>query len=286
VLPDPYVGPLPKPPPAVHLSPLALGSVLAAVVLGPFGAFVAIVLGILARRDAQRERHRASVRLATFGIVLGVILLPAWGVGLSYFVWSRVLRAQEPGFEPVVPRRAPSPPVPDPREPRDPRAPRGRSPSGPAVPTRVEHQGRITIIDVGSSSPSLADELADQRAAASAAHETLVLMTTADGCAPCRGVDASLKDPLLQGALGGVRLVRVDIVAFHDDLDALHIPHDKIPGFFLLAVDFTPRDGVDGGEWDDDIPRNIAPVLGPFVRGQYKKRRTPWRPLPGAGINL
>ncbi len=30
-------------------------------------------------------------------------------------------------------------------------------------------------------------------------------------------------------------------------------------------------------EWDDDIPRNIAPVLGNFVRGRYTKRREQWR---------
>ena len=40
------------------------------------------------------------------------------------------------------------------------------------------------------------------------------------------------------------------------------------------------------GEWDDDIPVNIAPVLGPFVRGNLTKRREPWHPPPGSGIAL
>ena len=42
-------------------------------------------------------------------------------------------------------------------------------------------------------------------------------------------------------------------------------------------------DGINGGEWDDDIAINIAPVLGPFVRGTYAKRRSPWKKLPRPG---
>ena len=32
-------------------------------------------------------------------------------------------------------------------------------------------------------------------------------------------------------------------------------------------------DYVDGGEWDADVPQNIAPVLGPFIEGKYRVRR-------------
>jgi hypothetical protein len=90
----------------------------------------------------------------------------------------------------------------------------------------------------------------------------------------------------MQTALAGVRLVRVDGILFHEDLDALRVPHDDIPGFFLLAPDLTPRDGIDGGEWGDDIAPNIAPVLGAFVRGKYAVRRSPWTPLPPSGVSL
>jgi hypothetical protein len=111
-------------------------------------------------------------------------------------------------------------------------------------------------------------------------------MTTRDPCAPCRGVDRSLGDPLVQTGLRGARLVRVDIDVFREDLDELKIPYHAIPGFFLLSLDLTPRDGINGGEWDEDIPRNIAPVLGAFIRGQYTTRREPWKPLPRSGMRL
>src|SRR6185503_4671424 len=118
------------------------------------------------------------------------------------------------------------------------------------------------------------------------AGETLVLMTTASDCEPCRSVDAALRHPLMQTALGRVRLIHIDLDVFQEDLEALKVPTANKPWFFLLALDLTPRDGIDAGEWDDDIPRNIAPVLGAFVRGKYTARRKTWKPLPGSGMRL
>ncbi len=53
-----------------------------------------------------------------------------------------------------------------------------------------------------------------------------------------------------------------------------------------LGVNLTPRDGIDGGEWDDDIAQNIAPVLGAFVRGKYPARREAWKAVRGSGMRL
>ena len=49
-----------------------------------------------------------------------------------------------------------------------------------------------------------------------------------------------------------------------------------VPAFVLLDEHNRPTDYVHGGEWDADIAPNIAPVLGDFMRGQYKQRRHPW----------
>ncbi len=54
----------------------------------------------------------------------------------------------------------------------------------------------------------------------------------------------------------------------------------------MLGPDLRPRDGIDGGEWDADVPENMAPVLGAFVQGTLTKRRTPWQALPSAGMRL
>jgi hypothetical protein len=111
-------------------------------------------------------------------------------------------------------------------------------------------------------------------------------MTTTARCEPCAGVAKSLADPQMQTALAKMRLVRVDIAVFRDDLEALRVPYDAIPGFFLLGVDLAPRDGINGGEWGEDIAPNIAPVLGAFVRGKYSERKSKFNPLPGGGIRL
>jgi hypothetical protein len=289
---DPYLlRPLPRARGGV--SRLAV-SALVAVPIGPVGAILAIVFGWHARRELDQEaaaagRHalaplRSGYGLATLAMVLGFTLTMGWGGALSYLMWTSRYRADPAGDEPSA---APPPSTPTAASPLPRPAPRAAE-TEPFAPkyTQIHRKGGITVVDVGITAPNLAEELAKQRAEASTAHETMLVMTTAGGCDPCRGVDRSLADPLLQNALAGVRLVRLDIDIFHDDLDALKIRHEGIPGFFLLAPDLTPRDGVTGGEWDDDVPVNIAPVLGAFLRGKYAQRREPWRRVPTSGMAL
>ena len=100
-------------------------------------------------------------------------------------------------------------------------------------------------------------------------------------CRPCLGVAASLADPKMQRALEKVRLVRVDVSDFRDDLLQLGMTAklvDLMPTFILLDVDLSPLDAVSGGEWDDDTADNIAPVLNQFARGTLTKRREHWTP--------
>jgi len=292
---DPYLSaPLPASSPRAGLSPLALTSVIAALVPLPLGAVAAILFGWAARREiAASPTKQRGYALATLGMVLGVLLTMAWGAALSLGVWTwryrddaalAELRPPEGMTEPAGPITNAAPSV---------------SPSASANPspapqldyiapktTSSQTRGQIAVVDIGVSESSLADVLATQRAQAAHVGETLVVMTTGPRCKPCADVYAALEDPLMQTALSHVRLVRVDAESFHEDLDELKIPHRRIPGFFLLAPDLTPRDGIDGGEWDDDIATNIAPVLGAFVRGKYELRRTPWQPLPSSGMRL
>jgi hypothetical protein len=263
--------------------------VVAAILLGPVGAILAIFLGVHARREIARAgTRRSGAWLALAGIVLGALLVPAWGVALSYLVWASVQRDDTAAAD-DPPNEAPDLEDPDPT-PSTPSMPHGAPPRSALVSaprhTRTAHEGRITVVDLGEEVSSLSEELARQRADAAKEGETVVVMTTEGRCDPCRGVDASLSDNRLQSALSKVRLLRVDVIAFHEDLEALRIPDERIPGFFLLAPDLTPRDGIDGGEWDADIPANIAPVLSAFVRGKYTQRRERWHPVPGSGMAL
>lgn len=137
--------------------------------------------------------------------------------------------------------------------------------------------GRVVLIDLGPGVFSLRDELNHQRKLAAEAKTEVVVWVVAPRCGPCNGVSAALADPLMQRALGAARLVRVDRSRFAPELADLGIPYDTIPGFALLGEQNRPLDYIHGGEWDEDIAPNIAPVLGEFVRGTYKARRQPWR---------
>lgn len=301
---DPYLVPVARPP-RPKLSGLAVGSVVAPFLLGPVGSVLAIALGWAARRDIELHRSlRRGHRLATVGVMLGVLSMMAWAAGLVVGVWILMAKAHaRPATsapppvkeEPVVvappsanapqQRAAPAAPLPPPATPRSPTVDVSPGGSVPRVTTE-RREGNVLVVDVGVSARSLADELTKQLARAKAAGETMLVMTTRDSCDPCRDVGRSLEHPLLQSALVKVRLVRVDVDVFHEDLDLLKIPRERFPGFYLLAPDLSIRDGIDGGEWDDDIPANIAPILGPFVRGELARRRSPWHPLPGSGIAL
>jgi hypothetical protein len=143
--------------------------------------------------------------------------------------------------------------------------------------------GNITVVDVALGVASLPSELRQQHTEALLHGERLVLQTATTGCVPCQGVASSLSDPRMQNALDHVRLVRVDSSSFEEDLEELQIPAHPVPGFFLLDSDLKVTDGINGGEWEDDVAVNIAPVLGPFLRGNYPKRRSPWKKLPRPG---
>lgn len=137
--------------------------------------------------------------------------------------------------------------------------------------------GGIELIDLGTDIDSLYSELRRQARAADAAGQSMIVWVSAPNCSPCNGVSAALADGKMQAALENTRLVRVNRDAFAGELDALGIPVRVIPGFAQLDAKNRPVDYLDGGEWDEDLPHNIAPVLGGFLRGNYNNRRRPWR---------
>lgn len=288
IIQDPYLTP-PPPPERRQLSTLAVSSLVAAL-FGPLGAIAAIAFGWAARREIeQAPAVRRGYALASVGLALGVLLTLCWSSAIGFGVWmwsthrsGETASAIPEGEASPEPASTASPSMPLPEAP-----PPAAQPSGNA-PQHTTHRrvGGVSIVDIGVDVSVLSEELAKQRAEAYAQGEKVLVMTTSDPCEPCRGVDRALGDPLMQTALRSVRLVRVDIDLFKEDLDQIKVPRRLYPGFFLLSPDLSPQDGINGGEWDDDIARNIAPVLGAFVRGQYTTRRQPWNPLPGSGMRL
>ncbi len=147
------------------------------------------------------------------------------------------------------------------------------------VETLIKRRGSVEVVDVGARSASLPEVLRAQSIVAEAKQQKLLLMLTGRRCEPCRDFDAAIDHPLLQQALVDVRIVRIDLDVFKDELKRMHLPTNLFPAFFVLGDDLRPLDAIHGGEWDDDVPENIAPIIAAFVRGELRGRRhVDWAP--------
>lgn len=257
-------------------------SVLGFTCMWGFGGLLGIAFGVMARGELERARGTQRGRgLATSGIVLGALNLVACVVAVAVGVtWLASPGRHAHGAKSPPVFAAPTSPIPAPppttASSSAPGKAAGESASSDTgvIVTRV---GRIDLVDIGSDVRALADELDKQQELAERSSKKLLLWIVQADCQPCNGVAAALMEPSMQNALEGVRLVRLDPGDFALELRQFNIPIDKIPGFALLGPDQRPTDYVNGGEWDEDIAANIAPVLGKFVRGAYTKRRDPWR---------
>lgn len=272
----------PAPTSAAATASLVL-AILGSMCLGPIGGIAAIIVGAVALWDIHAAKGRKSGGVfAWIGVVIGGVTTLAYAALILLLVFSGSRAASAPPSPPPIylppPPTATAPALPSPGSPG--------SPGGGIIMTReskttVTRVGRIVVVDIGIGEASLDTALRTQRTAAEKEGQKLVLHTTASSCRPCQGVAAALVDPKVQSALEGVRLVRVDINDFHEELTELGVPNSVIPGFYFLQTDLSPRDGIHGGEWDDDIADNIAPVLAPFVRGTYLRRRHPFNAPSG-----
>lgn len=239
----------------------------------------AIILGIVANGEIKRsEGKQHGQGLAITGIVLGTLHLLALVLGMAALF---TFAAHPPSFlSPAIPTPKVAPPL----KLAPPAAPSAaaRVPADqPGGATREEATrstaiGKLTLVDPGTDVKSLATLVRAQRALADGEHQKLVLWITTVDCAPCNGVSIALGTRRLQEALSGVRLLRLDAADFRHELVKLGVPVEVMPGFALIDATGAPADYVNGGEWDADIPENIAPVLGGFVRGTYRTRRNPW----------
>lgn len=303
---DPFL--FPKPEPEAKRVPLSALLAFPTALLGPIGSALGVLLAWLSLREIAREPQRLKGRgWAFLAMGLSVFMLAAWTAGIFVFLPRIRNELRSMGVAPTAassfssPNNAsanPSPPPlpalplasgapPSPSPAPSTRASAREASTGNVPPDTSETKtGGITVVDIGFSESSLSAALQVQQRAAEANGQTLMVMTVNSNCEPCEGVFASLPDPRMQSALLAVRLVRVNIEVFQDELDKLRIQRVRWPGFFLLGPDLSPRDAIDGGEWDDDIAANIAPVLDPFVRGRYEKRRDKFRPLPPTGVAL
>jgi hypothetical protein len=281
-LPDPFVARANDP---ARTSGNAIASVvlslLGFVCLPAIGGLLGVTLGVAAKSEINHSQGRiAGQALATTGIALGALNLIVTVLGVAGLVsWLDTLDASSgPTVAPIAtaspPFVAPAPSTKRPAATRAGAKSGASSREGGIVVTRI---GGVTLVDVDRDVDSLKNELDRQATAARTDGQKLLLWLVTPDCRPCNGVAAALPEATMQEALAGMRLVRLDVRDFGVELAFIGAPTQKIPGFVLVGSDLRATDYVHGGEWDDDIAKNIAPVLGKFVRGTYITRREPWR---------
>jgi hypothetical protein len=268
--------------PDSRLSPTAL----LALVVGIFSTIcffvfvgiagvTAIVLGFVALSEIKRSEGRLhGDGTAIAGIVLGVLHVGGLAIGVALLIASHAGSKSAhvaPGYVPPAPAvRAPPTPV---TPLRNPEQPGGKTAD---AATRATRFGGVTLVDPGAGAGTLATILGEEQARADAEHQKLLIFVSSPEFSSCNGVSVALRDARLQKALAGVRILRLNVNDYAVELARLGIPVDVFPGFALVTPEGRPLDYVNGGEWDADVPENIAPVLGNFIHGRYLRRRSPW----------
>jgi hypothetical protein len=145
----------------------------------------------------------------------------------------------------------------------------------PAI-AKISDVGTIHVIALANRTGTLLENL---RSITKERHgKNVLLQTRYRRCGACDEFQSALSDTKMQAALAGTILVRVDVAVFREELEALKIETQSAPWFYKLSESVKATDGISAGEWDENIPANMAPVLESFMRGTLKVRRDPKKP--------
>lgn len=294
VLFDPFVGRKEPPPKKPPFAPAAIAAGLLWFL--PVASLAAIFVGVSGLRQTKLGTMRGRA-LAIVSIVLGSLFTIGYttaAIVLSiHYVdearaderheqakWDRKQREREEDEKKLAPAK------PEPTVRSDPPKP---IPAGGTVPQKTEERmvGSVPVVDLGVSEPSLTQALLKQAAIAKAEGREVMVNVVGSTCEPCATQLKAFSDPLMQKAFAKTRIVRVSADVFREELGKLQVRDlTKLPWYFLLRADATPRDGINGGEWGEDVPGNMAPVLGPFARGELKTRKEVFKPAAPNGTFL
>lgn len=88
-------------------------------------------------------------------------------------------------------------------------------------------------------------------------------------CPPCQAIDKHLeeKNELMLKAYDGVYIIKLDVDEWGWNVAGFKF--DAIPVYFKLdSQGQATGEVIDGGAWNEDIPKNIAPVMDQFFHSQ------------------
>jgi hypothetical protein len=214
---------------------------------GVFAGIPAIVLGAMSRKEIERSQGALGGR----GLAAGAVVTGLFGTGLSMVLAvALLLHALEAAH---------------------PAAPRSEAPAHTPAAAGVRSYGSLEVVDLDASA-TLARQLKDLARTATAKGRTVVLQTYVPSSKECDEVALALPDPRMQRALANVTLVRVDIEAYEKELKMMGVETTSAPWFYRIDGSARAVDAISADAWEANVPENMAPMLGDFVR---RAKRTP-----------
>lgn len=264
---------------------LAAALALAACGFGPLAALGAALGWVIRKRLRLLSHHTLSpqsqgLRWANVAIGVGLINSTLW---VAAWMWISLEPArQQDAEEDVAQPFATQPMVATPRFQDYPELETLPviAEDGNADTTWTRRLGGLLLTDVSDGVNSLSVTLEEQARLAYEKSRTPVVWLVAPECRRCDDVAGALKHPRLQRALSHAVLIRVDASQFGAELIDLQVPVSDLPGFAILSRDGTPLDFLHAGEWEEDAPLHMAPVLESFIEKTLSRRRFPWRGGP------
>lgn len=269
-------------PPRTRLKQLlAAALALAACGFGPLAA-VGVALAWFTRTRLRRLAHHAhGLRWANVAIGVGLVNSTLW---LAAWTWITLeppgadARARNADDDLALPFATPMVATPRFKDfPELETLPILANEGLGADATTEHHWGQVPVIDIGDSVSSLSIALEEQAFLAYASGRTPVVWLVAADCRRCERVSQALRHQRLQRALTHTQLIRINASQFSAELVDLQLPVADLPGFALLSREGTPLDFLHAGEWEEDTPQQMAPILESFVVHQWHRRRFPWR---------
>lgn len=252
--------------------------------LGPVTGVLAVLLGAVvfarAAKGARPPLAVAGIIAGAFGTAAGIVALVA---GAALLEHRQQHSAVTPASEPIATLQPPT---------DAPLLPPGHPPIGSMhaadddddddeLPTRSTRVGTLTLVEVGAGERRSLRQLLQ---AFRPEQAPLLVYVRAPRCAPCTRFEAALSNAAMQTALARAVLVAVDASEFEGELASLRIDAHDVPTFVRIGNDLpTALDAITGVEWDDDTPKNMAPVFTQFLAGTLRARR---EPPPFVGTSL
>ncbi len=149
-----------------------------------------------------------------------------------------------------------------------------------AAGTESGQLGEVELVDAGDDTPDFAEFAAQQIAAAEKDHRSCLFVTMLPKCPSCAALGFALSHGFLGRKLGRIRVVRLDLDEFEEDIRRMHLPIDRVPGFVLMDRSGKVIDFLDAGEWNSNDPAEFAPLVSDFARGRLPQGRHNWGQNP------